>query len=57
MNVIVAFDISEQGIGAILLSKYKYGNMKSVIHASHLMIASEKKRISQIEEALSIFLQ
>lgn len=39
---IVAAGAYKYGVGAVLLQKYKDGNMKVVVHASHSLIAEEK---------------
>lgn len=37
-EIIIAPDASERGIRAVLLHTYEDGNMKAVVHASHLLI-------------------
>lgn len=50
MEIVVASDASEYGIVAVMLHKYKDGNMKAMIHASCLLLLARKKNYSQIEK-------
>lgn len=45
MDTVIVSDSSEYGIWAVLLYKYKDGNMKPVVHASSSLVSSEKNLV------------
>ena len=53
-EVIVAVDVSENGIGAVLLHKLRDGSTKPIAHVSRMQLAAEKNYSQREKEGLAI---
>lgn len=55
IKLVVASDASEYCIGAVMLHKYKYGNIKAVVYASTLLPIAGNHFSHVKKEALVLF--
>ena len=56
-DIVVASDVNDASIGAVILYKFKDGKMKDIARASRSSVAAEKRDSQIVKEALAIILK